>query len=117
MKCTADEKTMEQRRRERLGYVTLFMRPTMPDGLRGDAARDACLDLLTGWFRNSKWAVCRYVFCLALRDSWEELCLSLRLFWHYRVMRCTREETVLRVFGPDAIPEEVEEDEEWPVLL
>lgn len=114
MKQKWPDEVMELRRQERLDRLNFFMRDKrIPEGLRSAAGKGCTLNLLTGWFQNSKWRTALYVTKEAASESWERFKVSAELFWHYRVMRRSREETGRRVFGAEEAGE-AEPEEEWP---
>lgn len=113
MKQKWPDEVMEERRQERLDRLNFFMRDKrIPEGLKRAAGKSCTLNLLTGWFQNSKWRTALYVTKEAARESCERFKVEAELFWHYRVMRRSREEAARRVFGEE--PDAEDSEEEWP---
>lgn len=93
MRTPVPENIMEKRRLERLKQLTFFMRDErVPPNARTVMSRGACLSLLTGFFQNSHWRAAWWATRKAAEYSWMKFGVTCQLFWHYKVMRRTREE-------------------------
>lgn len=81
------EKIMEQRRRERLARLNFFMSDQTPPNARTILARAECLNLLEGFFQNSKRQTAWFVVTDAAGSYWRGFKLNCWLCWQYKVMR------------------------------
>ncbi len=83
-----DPEIMEQRRRECLNRLTFFMSdPRTPPNAREVFGRAECLNLLAGFFDNSKWRTVWFVLKDAAGSSWRSLKMNCWLFWQLKIRR------------------------------
>jgi len=93
MKCTADEKTMEMRRIERLRSLGFFMcDERVPETGRRVMSLHACHNLLIGFFRNSYWRTAWWCFKRAVWNSWTEFSVKYRVLYYKRVLKLNDEQ-------------------------
>lgn len=76
---------MEQRRRERLYRLTFYMSEKTPPNARFILSRAETLNLLQGFFDNSKWRTVAFVLKDAALSQWRELRMNCWFWWQLRV--------------------------------
>ena len=103
---------MEQQRLERLESVNFFMKDLrVPPSATRILALFAVHNLMTGFFQNSEWQVAWYCFKKAVRNSWENLKISVKFFYWKKILRLSESEIDKRIDKDCGVDEDFEFDE------